>query len=358
MAKHEKIMESRPKKRSGFGRAVLTDILLTGFILCIFAVFHHVIPRWGHGAEQDAVRPTVITTPTPGQESEQSEAVPTQEPEISAEPEITPEPVIDNRTPWQKNFEAHFTEEIVQSETGYSSPNVSVNITTHVEQINGNQQTYYVADIYIGQIENFRTGCASNGFTRFSEEDAVVLDTENNAIVQVNGDFCSVQGSGILVRNGELYYDDYTPNDICVLYYDGTVETYKAGTYEAQDIIDNLPYQIWKFGPVLLENDGTPSSEFNAEKAIKWDNPRTGFGYYEPGHYCFVVVDGRQSHSFGMTLEELAQIFADLGCTRAYNLDGGASSAMTFNDAVINKQSAPRKLGDTLYICEIPEAEQ
>ena len=56
-------------------------------------------------------------------------------------------------------------------------------------------------------------------------------------------------------------------------------------------------------------------------------NPRTGIGYFEPGHYCLVVVDGRDGDSApGASIEEFASVFESLGCTQAYNLDGGGSS--------------------------------
>ena len=56
-------------------------------------------------------------------------------------------------------------------------------------------------------------------------------------------------------------------------------------------------------------------------------NPRSAVGYYEPGHYCFVVIDGRQpGYSKGATLMQLAQLFESLGCKEAYNLDGGKSA--------------------------------
>ena len=84
-------------------------------------------------------------------------------------------------------------------------------------------------------------------------------------------------------------------------------------------------------------------------------NPRTAIGYYEPGHYCFVVVDGRQSgYSAGMRIERFARLFADLGCTAAYNLDGGRSSVMSFNGSFINHPYLNgRNAGDILLIREI-----
>ncbi|MBS3987916.1 MAG: phosphodiester glycosidase family protein, partial [Erysipelothrix sp.] len=66
-------------------------------------------------------------------------------------------------------------------------------------------------------------------------------------------------------------------------------------------------------------------------------NPRTAIGLLEPFHYIIVVADGRTSQSPGLTMQELAQTFMDLGATFAYNLDGGGSSALWFQNKIVNK---------------------
>ena len=76
--------------------------------------------------------------------------------------------------------------------------------------------------------------------------------------------------------------------------------------------------QTWIFGPRLLDDNGNALANFDTWDYIKKVHPRTALGYYEPGHYCFVVVDGRQTgYSRGMSLPELAKVFEDLGCTAA-----------------------------------------
>ena len=53
-----------------------------------------------------------------------------------------------------------------------------------------------------------------------------------------------------------------------------------------------------------------------------------------------MVVDGRQERlSVGMTLPELARLLKDKGAHHAYNLDGGGSSTMVVDGAVVNSPS-------------------
>jgi exopolysaccharide biosynthesis protein len=68
----------------------------------------------------------------------------------------------------------------------------------------------------------------------------------------------------------------------------------------------------------------------------------------------FIVVDGRSpGYSRGVALSEFAQIFKDLGCTIAYNLDGGGSSAMYFMGDLVNNplgRGRERGISDILYV--------
>ena len=150
----EREYDPAPEKKSRRNRPVwqliIQDILLTGLVLCVFATFHHVIPRLTAKNVQMPTPSSVINTPAPAE---------TPAPEDTAEPENTPEPtpeVIDNRTEWQKKFEEHFTDEVIVTENSYTSPNVSITMST-ITIDDPSPTVCYVADIYIAQIENFQT---------------------------------------------------------------------------------------------------------------------------------------------------------------------------------------------------------
>jgi exopolysaccharide biosynthesis protein len=78
---------------------------------------------------------------------------------------------------------------------------------------------------------------------------------------------------------------------------------------------------------------------FNADSHMVKRHPRSAFGYYEPGHYCFVVVDGRLDTSKGVKLDGLSMVMEGLGCTAAYNLDGGQTSLLARQDTLVNRPS-------------------
>mgnify|MGYP003295520463 CR=1 FL=1 len=174
-----------------------------------------------------------------------------------------------------------------------------------------------------------------------------------NAILSICGDFLTYQKSGLLIRNGEVYVSDRNYS-ICALYPDGTMETYEKDTYVIEDILAREPVHVWSFGPSLLDENGKAFEQFQLSNAIAGRHPRGAVGYYEPGHYCFVLVDGRQEgYSYGMSIQNLAKVFEELGCKVAYNLDGGRSAVMTFGQKFYNRPYLNgRNLGDVLYIAE------
>ena len=85
-------------------------------------------------------------------------------------------------------------------------------------------------------------------------------------------------------------------------------------------------------------------------------NPRAAIGQSGPLSYIMVVVNGRTDTSKGVTLKELAEIMAELGCQQAYNLDGGNSATLAFNGAVFNdKPQSERGVSDIIYFATATE---
>ncbi|QIB69500.1 hypothetical protein Ami103574_09240 [Aminipila butyrica] len=57
-------------------------------------------------------------------------------------------------------------------------------------------------------------------------------------------------------------------------------------------------------------------------------NPRTAVGIKSDGTVVLYVVDGRQTNSKGLNLVQVASHMKALGCTYAFNMDGGGSTAL------------------------------
>jgi exopolysaccharide biosynthesis protein len=82
-------------------------------------------------------------------------------------------------------------------------------------------------------------------------------------------------------------------------------------------------------------------------------NPRTLAGIDRQGRLVLVTADGRSTNSLGLSISEAAAVAKSLGMRSAMNLDGGGSTTMVVNGAVINAPSdaaGERPIGDALEV--------
>lgn len=83
-------------------------------------------------------------------------------------------------------------------------------------------------------------------------------------------------------------------------------------------------------------------------------HPRTAIGFSRDSTTLFLfTVDGRSENSGGMTLVEMADYLRKLGAWQAMNFDGGGSTTMVVNGAVVNHpsdQEGERAVGNALLV--------
>ncbi len=248
-----------------------------------------------------------------------------------------------------------FSDESILTDHTYSDPTVSISWDVYRDEVNyGAPVTFYVADVLVQDVTALRTAFAKGTYSAGGVKAMESIAKANRCIVAISGDFARWHKNGLIVRNGEVFRKQRYTWDLCVLYKNGVMETYVPGTVSLEDILARDPWQSWHFGPELLDQNGLPKTKFNTTVARR--NPRSVIGYYEPGHYCLVLVDGRQGrYSVGLTMQELSHLMYTLGCVRAYNLDGGATAHMSWIDQVINSPSSDRKVNDVICVC-FPDA--
>lgn len=246
-------------------------------------------------------------------------------------------------------FADKFTDgSIEQTDSSYKSANINVSWTRHEDTSTGHKVVYYVADVYLRSPKLLRTAIPEHGF-----QETQPLAAENDAILAINGDYALGRTQGPIVRNGMLMRD--TPlGDVLVFYENGEMKTFSADGFDLEAESAKGILDVWSFGPSLLDSEGKSMSGFT--DTVAGANPRSAIGYYEPGHYCFVAVNGREAEgSYGYTLDELSVLFESLGCAVAYNLDGGQSSVMVWDSgsSTINMPAGGgRPVGDIIYIAK------
>ncbi|NLI54178.1 MAG: phosphodiester glycosidase family protein [Clostridiales bacterium] len=315
----------RSKRRTKGWKIVLRDFVLFAVALNVFALFHHVLPRKLQPVSA-ALYAAAAPTPT---------AVPAASP--------TPEP---SATPVPGDFSASFPAFDTGADALYSYQTDAVRIA--ITRVQENGVTYFVADVYVKTIDALKTAFAKDTYGKSIYEFPLTTSERVGAVFAVTGDYYSARSLGVVVRNGTLYRDAAN-SDVCILYQDGEMKTYDSASFNLSDALSRGVWQAWSFGPPLLDETGAKLTQFDSQLTDR--HPRSAVGYYAPGHYCFVVVDGRQSgYSVGMRLSELSALFERLGCKTAYNLDGGATAVMMFRGQVINQPyKGGRESGDIIY---------
>ena len=237
----------------------------------------------------------------------------------------------------------------------YLGENALVVLETHDEPDERLSSPYILADLYVPDVHSIRawyaddTEALQHGLTEISPAGRAI-----GAAFAVNGDFYSAQGV-TAIRNGTILNSCVSTYDLCVLSEDGTLSTYLAQELPTQESVNEAlqsAWQAWSFGPVLLNRDGTAITDFSGRtiEYLTRLHARTAIGYYSPGHYCLLTVAGYRSDSPGVSLEEMSRFFESLGCSCAYNLDGGLSTHIWFHGKEIGFPAEARKLADLIYI--------
>ena len=328
----------------------LLHLIALGLALVLFALPHHVLPRsrasLGIVTSRDAA--PVAAAPV--------EAVPAAaEPEGEAPVDSAALPTASAAPVRVGDFSEKFADKFIQgdpvfTETTYISRNLNISITEHYQH----RIRFYIADIYVRDISCFRTGFAKGEYGRNITENILKVAAREQGVLAINGDFYGIREGGVCVRNGELYYSDKVVREICVLYWDGSMRCFAPDAFDCEREIANGAYQIWNFGPAMLDEGGQPRADFDSiYEGIYGNQPRSALGYYEPGHYCFITADGRTDDSRGLTMDQLGLLAQTLGCKQCYNMDGGRTAQMAFCAQVVNNPvTGGRNCSDYLTIVD------
>jgi len=189
-----------------------------------------------------------------------------------------------------------------------------------------------------------------------------------NAVVALNGDFYTKTDMvKVVLRQGKQIRNiSEGLSDLLVIDMNGDFsylplcsrEDYQAYYEENQQ---NM-YQVFCFGPVLVENGVSRIDEEYLNKSIGSQNnaQRSAIAQLGPLEYMLVTCNSSQTkNNKGMTIYEFAALcellgkeFSENGCQLAYNLDGGNSATLVFKA----KNAKNGKLSYVKYNC--PEIER
>lgn len=227
------------------------------------------------------------------------------------------------------------------SNRSYQDENIAITIQEKEEY---NTQVYIV-DIELSDLSLLKTALAEDTYGRNVKETTSSMAERVSAILAINGDYYGFRNKGYVLRNGTLYRAISNSAQDLVIKNNGEFTIIQEDEVAAEELLADA-WQVFSFGPALLEAGEIAVEENTEVGQAKTSNPRTAIGMVSPLHYIIIVSDGRTEESEGLTLYQLAAIFQEEGCETAYNLDGGGSSTLWFNGEIINTPTDGRKLGE------------
>ena len=236
-------------------------------------------------------------------------------------------------------------EKVFREREHYSDPDIYIDITTHRDD--ADTTTYYVADIRINSLGYLKTALAKDTYGMHIKERTSDICKRKKGILAINGDTYSEQEGGYVVRNGLPLRETKNLNRMrgttskaedLIIRGDGTFAVIDERYTSFEEVTAQNPWQVFSFGPALVKENEVSVNE-NEEVGVALSgnrNQRCAIGIIAPNHYCFVVSDGRNSESSGISLFTLGTIMKNLHCETAYNLDGGGSATMYLDDGTGN----------------------
>ena len=246
------------------------------------------------------------------------------------------------------------------SSDSYRSDTASVAVTKHTSGSGSDALAWFVADITVSDATIVRSAFARDEFGENIVADPSEIAEQAGAVLAINGDYYGFRDTGIVIRNGVAYRDQGARQGLA-FYTDGSLRLYDETATSAAKLLAAGVWNTLSFGPGLVEAGkvigGIDDVEIDTNfgnHSVQGRQPRTGVGMVADNHFLFVVVDGRSAgYSRGVTMSEFAQLFVDLGAQVAYNLDGGGSATMIFNNALVNDplgRGDERATSDILYV--------
>ena len=352
------LLYRRIREKRGKGDAVCLCLAPLALGLAAAAVFA--------GVSVEGAKPAPQPVAAASETMSISDAKPTPEtiPEPTLEP--APEPTLDPVAVFEQNYyrkEGDPAEVIItDSEHGhwaYRSDDLGIDIErVSITNSEGKPVTYFVADIHMKDISQFRPGFGAEAHTGRGAIYPWIITRREKAVLWITGDNLindERDEKGILIRDGRIFYSA-NAEDTLAIYPDMSMRIVKKRLSTPTILLEDGVENAYSFGPTLIDN-GVINTQAKYHR-VRRANPRSGIGYIEPGHYIAIVVDGRQKdYSVGMPIWDFADLFAEYGCTVAYNLDGGLSAAMIFMGEQLNSHNGNRigSADDISYQRAVPD---
>lgn len=216
---------------------------------------------------------------------------------------------------------------------------------------------YHVAYFQVKSPTQLRTAIAGR-----PNESVAALPSQmgkaKNAVLILNGEYYIQRTRNILIwRQGKEFRDQADPvKDVLIIDDAGDFHIYtsenKAEEIKAfQDNGGNI-VNAFSFGPALVINGEKVKLREDYYFYPRERTGRSAVAQVGPLSYAFIYCPAA-------TQQEICDVVAQLNVQQAYNLDGGNSSVMIFNDSYVGgkRRNTEREQSDILYVVTAVEPE-
>ncbi len=251
-------------------------------------------------------------------------------------------------------------------------------LTVRMEQITTETAIWNVAYVTIADPSQLRTSVTSKGRTNKIS----AMAKKVNAVVAIGGDYFGSDEGGYIVRQGEVIQkrkSPYETRDLLCVDENGdfhillrkrdakvngkskSINPDFAAQLKAL-VSEHTMINVFEWGPALVIDGVQQDIPASYSGNLDHREPRCAIGQTGRLQYVLVVADTVKHHDRsgkeGATGEELAQFMFELGCTQAYNLDGGNSALMVFHGENFSDKtvSEERSVSDIIYFATAIDA--
>ena len=216
---------------------------------------------------------------------------------------------------------------------------------------------YYVAYFTVKSPTQLRTAIAGR-----PNESVAALPSQmgkaKHAVLVLNGEYYIQRTRDIFVwRQGKVFRDQADPvKDVLIIDEAGDfhIFTSKDKAAEIQAYQDNggTIVNAVSFGPALVMDGEQVKLRADYYFYPRERTGRSAVAQVGPLSYAFIYCPGA-------TQQEICDVAASLNVQQAYNMDGGNSSVMIFNDGYVGgkKRNTEREQSDILYVVTAIEQE-
>ena len=254
------------------------------------------------------------------------------------------------------------------TETGYEDETIRVKMEDREED----GVLWHLAFVQIASPTQLRTATAVPGKLTSTRTATVSgMAKFNNAVVAINGDnfVDKPEKTTFEYRQGEkIRNKGNRTKDVLIIDENGDFHFFLANsgnsrdehTAQLRDAAEGWHMvQAFTFGPALVMDGAVRTVDAEYGYNPNGREPRAAIGQTGRLSYVLAIAEGR-GESAGVTQQELADFMGELGCTQAFNLDGGNSAEMIFGETIYKGMpgGAERGLSDIIYFATAVPAQE